>query len=212
MRFLYHNLPTTRTRTGSMKHLEITLVSWSVRYKCGATFSMLQMHENEISLRKWSGGTAHLWWNTAGQVTRGECDIRWIIDVGAGKFLGVGRIFARPFPENVRATFCANIFSWPLLGWPPWRRYSCDSAQVGCHFHRIETFGGALATPPPIWGCARHPAPHTTEMNAFTFNSINAYHSKRQKWPENQFRNMTAHISRTFWKWNDVHFSVKGFN
>jgi len=58
-----------------------------------------------------------------------------LIDVAAGKFLGVQRIFARIFPnvpEKFWATFCANSFSWrPFSGWLPkkifmWFCTPCD--------------------------------------------------------------------------------------
>ena len=49
-----------------LNHVDTQTVKRSKRYKGYAIcrqhfkFGMLQEHENEVSLRKWSGGTAHL--------------------------------------------------------------------------------------------------------------------------------------------------------
>jgi len=56
--------------------------------------------------------------------------------VGAVKFLGVRRIFARFFQTYLK-NFWDSFWWRTFLGWPPQKRSSCDSAHVGRHFFQI---------------------------------------------------------------------------
>jgi len=70
------------------------------------------------------------------------------IGVGAGKFWGVQKIFARifpNFPERFWATLPTNFFPKDhedlFLGWLPEKVFMCFSANVGHHFMKSNKVG-----------------------------------------------------------------------
>jgi len=83
-----------------------------------------------------------------------QLQCRWLLNYfvrrcRSRQIFGMRKIFARispNLPKRFRATFCANIFSHAdhedfSLGWPPKKRSSCDSANVGCHLLNLNNVG-----------------------------------------------------------------------
>ena len=79
--------------------------------------------------------------------------IESVIGVGAGKFLGVRRIFVRISPNLSKQFLCAfspQIFSHKdhedfFLVWPPKKVLMCFSATDGCHFLSQTTLSAIFA-------------------------------------------------------------------